>query len=45
MEGYEVRELESVVEWADMFITATGNRDIITAAHMGGIYRRAGQIW
>src|SRR6185369_5763284 len=34
MEGYEVVTLESVVEKADIFITATGNKDIITAAHM-----------
>ncbi len=34
MQGYEVRTLDEVVEHADIFITATGNRDIITAAHM-----------
>src|SRR2546428_1829792 len=34
MEGYEVKTLESVVEQADLFITATGNRDVITARHM-----------
>ncbi len=34
MEGYEVRRLESVVDTADIFITATGNKDVITAAHM-----------
>ncbi|MFL5871246.1 MAG: adenosylhomocysteinase [Solirubrobacterales bacterium] len=34
MEGLEVRTLEEVVETADIFITATGNRDIITADHM-----------
>src|SRR5438874_12097388 len=34
MEGYEVRTLESVIDKADMFITATGNLGIITAAHM-----------
>ncbi|HEV7662266.1 MAG TPA: adenosylhomocysteinase [Chloroflexota bacterium] len=34
MEGYEVRTVEDVVESADIFITATGNRDIITADHM-----------
>jgi adenosylhomocysteinase len=34
MEGYEVRTLEDVVETADIFITATGNKDIITADHM-----------
>jgi adenosylhomocysteinase len=34
MEGYEVRKLDEVVETADLFITATGNKDIITAADM-----------
>jgi len=34
MEGYEVRTLEEVVETADIFVTATGNRDVITAEHM-----------
>jgi adenosylhomocysteinase len=34
MEGYEVTTLEDVVETADLFITATGNHNIITAADM-----------
>jgi adenosylhomocysteinase len=34
MEGYEVRRLEDVVETADIFVTATGNRDIITVEQM-----------
>jgi adenosylhomocysteinase len=34
MEGYQVNTLEDVVETADIFITATGNRDVITADHM-----------
>ena len=34
MQGYEVRKLESVLADADVFITATGNKDIITADHM-----------
>jgi len=34
MQGYEVRALDEVIETADIFITATGNRDIITAADM-----------
>src|SRR3954453_7117367 len=34
MESYEVVTLEDVVETADVFVTATGNRDIITADHM-----------
>ncbi len=34
MEGYEVVRLDDVVGQADIFVTATGNRDIITAGHM-----------
>jgi len=34
MQGYQVQTLEDVVEVADVFITTTGNRDIITADHM-----------
>jgi adenosylhomocysteinase len=34
MQGYQVVTLEDVVETADIFITATGNRDIITADDM-----------
>src|SRR5690349_6115032 len=34
MEGYEVKTLENVVSTADIFITATGNLNIITAEHM-----------
>ena len=34
MEGYQVLTLEDVVETADIFITATGNRDVITLDHM-----------
>lgn len=33
MDGYEVRRLESVVETADIFITTTGNFNIITVEH------------
>jgi adenosylhomocysteinase len=41
MEGYEVQTLEDVVETGDIFITATGNRDIITADHMGRMKHQA----
>src|SRR5438309_2293421 len=41
MEGYEVRTVDDVVDSADIFITATGNRDIITAAHMGRMKHQA----
>jgi len=34
MEGYQVTTLETVVESADIFITATGNKNIITVDHM-----------
>jgi adenosylhomocysteinase len=34
MEGYQVTTLEQVVATADIFITATGNRNIITVDHM-----------
>src|SRR5206468_5999498 len=34
MEGYQVATLEDAVETADIFVTATGNKDIITADHM-----------
>jgi len=34
MEGYEVKTLEQVVDHADIFITTTGNFNIITADHM-----------
>ena len=34
MEGYEVTTLERVVDKADIFVTATGNRDVISAGHM-----------
>jgi adenosylhomocysteinase len=34
MEGFEINTVENVVEKADLFITATGNKDVITVAHM-----------
>ena len=34
MEGLEVRPLEEVVATADLFVTATGNADIVTVDHM-----------
>jgi adenosylhomocysteinase len=41
MEGLEVRTLDEVVETADIFITATGNRDVITADHMARMKHQA----
>src|SRR6059058_5243809 len=34
MEGYQVDTIDNVVSTADIFITATGNHDIITVDHM-----------
>ena len=41
MEGYEVRTLDEVVETADIFVTATGNKDVITADHMARMKHQA----
>jgi adenosylhomocysteinase len=41
MEGYEVRKLDEVVETADIFVTATGNKDIITVDHMSRMKHNA----
>ena len=41
MEGYEVNTLENVVEHADIFITTTGNFNIITADHMSRMKDKA----
>src|SRR3712207_9039854 len=41
MEGYQVVRLEDVLETADVFITATGNKDIIMAEHMGRMKHQA----
>jgi len=41
MQGYEVNTLERVLDEADIFITATGCKDIITAEHMGRMKHQA----
>jgi adenosylhomocysteinase len=41
MAGYQVVTLDDVVSTADIFITATGNKDIITAAHMARMKDKA----
>jgi adenosylhomocysteinase len=41
MEGFEVKTLEDVVEKADIFITATGNFNIITVEHMARMKDKA----
>ncbi len=41
MEGYQVTTLEDVVKTADIFVTATGNKNIITAEHMSQMKDKA----
>ncbi|HEX6463837.1 MAG TPA: adenosylhomocysteinase [Vicinamibacterales bacterium] len=41
MEGYEVKTLEDVVATADIFVTATGNLDIITVDQMARMKHNA----
>jgi adenosylhomocysteinase len=41
MEGYQVTTVEDVVETADVFITATGNHNVITAQHMARMKDKA----
>ncbi|HIF40084.1 MAG TPA: adenosylhomocysteinase [Planctomycetes bacterium] len=41
MEGYQVARIEDVVGEADLFITTTGNKDIITAQHMADMKHNA----
>lgn len=41
MEGYEVVTMEQAAPRADIFVTATGNKDIITVEHMRAMKDRA----
>jgi adenosylhomocysteinase len=41
MEGFQVTTLEDILPLADIIITTTGNKDIITAAHMAGMKHQA----
>src|SRR2546423_2133750 len=41
MEGYQVLTIEDTLPYADLFITATGNHNIITAAHMARMKDKA----
>ncbi|MFA5516977.1 MAG: adenosylhomocysteinase, partial [Desulfuromonadales bacterium] len=41
MEGYQVATLDDVVAEADIFITATGNRDVIRVEHMAQMKNNA----
>ncbi len=34
MDGYQVTTLEKAVEYADIFVTTTGNKDVITVEHL-----------
>jgi len=41
MDGYQVTTLDEVVDRADIVITATGCRDVVTAAHMARMKHQA----
>jgi adenosylhomocysteinase len=41
MDGYQVATVEDVVATADIFVTATGNRDVLTADHMSAMKHQA----
>jgi adenosylhomocysteinase len=41
MDGYAVRRLESVIGEADMVITTTGNKDVVTVEHMSQMKHQA----
>jgi adenosylhomocysteinase len=41
MEGYEVKRLEDVLDIVDIYVTATGNYNIITAEHMSRMKHQA----
>ena len=41
MEGYEVLTIEDALPTADIYVTATGNKDVITVDHMRGMKNNA----
>ena len=41
MEGYDVKTVEDVVADADIFVTATGNKDVLTVDHMRAMKNNA----
>jgi adenosylhomocysteinase len=41
MDGYQVTTLDDVVSTADIFVTATGSKDVITAGQMGRMKHQA----
>jgi adenosylhomocysteinase len=41
MDGFEVKTVEQTIGWADIVITSTGNKDIITLDHMRAMKHQA----
>ncbi|MFO0096164.1 MAG: adenosylhomocysteinase [Gemmatimonadaceae bacterium] len=41
LEGYQVTTLEDIVEQADIFVSATGNKNVITVEHMSRMKDKA----
>ncbi len=41
MDGYQVARIEDVLDQADIYVTATGNKDVITAGHMARMKHQA----
>ena len=41
MQGYEIKPIEETLEFADIFVTTTGNKDIITVEHMAKMKDKA----
>ncbi len=41
MEGFEVKTMEDAIEEGNIYVTTTGNKDIITAAHMAAMKDQA----
>jgi adenosylhomocysteinase len=41
MEGYEVKPIEDTLDYADVYVTTTGNKDIIMADHMAKMKNKA----
>ena len=41
MEGYQVKRLDDIIDTVDVVITTTGNKDILTAAHMKRMKNKA----
>ncbi len=41
MDGYQVAKLETVLGIADIFVTTTGNKDVITVEHLQGMKHQA----